>query len=86
MDSILTIQKTISGRLKAIRKKEGWSQAELAKRSGVSLGSVKRFENKHEISFSSLVKIAIVLGYADNFSDLFARPNYQSIQDVLDEK
>ena len=86
MDNILTIQKTIAKRLRAIRKKEGWSQAELARRSGVSLGSIKRFENKHEISFSSLVKIATVLGYAGEFHDLFVRSNYQSIQEVLNEK
>jgi transcriptional regulator with XRE-family HTH domain len=33
----------------------------LANRAGISLGSLKRFENKHEIPLESLVKLAIVL-------------------------
>lgn len=43
------------------RKTLKLSQEELAKRSGVSFCSVKRFENTGEISLTSLLKIAVVL-------------------------
>lgn len=50
------------------------SQKELAERSGVSLGSVKRFETGGLISLSSLLEIALVLGRLQDFDALFAAP------------
>ena len=58
-------------RLRRIRKAKKWSQAELADRSGVSLGSLKRFETKGEISILSLLKLAHTLGRLEEFDDLF---------------
>jgi transcriptional regulator with XRE-family HTH domain len=55
------IKNIIANNVKNRRKELKLSQQELASNSNVSLGSLKRFENKHEISFSSLVKIAIAL-------------------------
>ena len=82
---MLSINKDIASRVRERRKEAKLSQLELAGRSGVSFGSVKRFENTGEISLSSLVKIAFALGYEDDFSKLFIRKNYQSIQDVINE-
>ena len=85
MDSILSIKNNIRDRVRNKRKALKLSQEELAKRSGVSFGSVKRFESTGEISLSSLLKIAIVLGSEEDFNLLFARKNYQSLQEVIDE-
>ncbi|HQV68098.1 MAG TPA: helix-turn-helix transcriptional regulator, partial [Saprospiraceae bacterium] len=38
------IQSALAERFRKLRKAEGYSQAEMAQRSGVSLGSLKRFE------------------------------------------
>lgn len=73
----------LAQRLRARRKEQGLSQAELAARSGVSLGSLKRFELQHEISLTSLVKLAIALGYQGDFDSLFARRSYGSIEEVI---
>ncbi len=59
-------------KLRALRKARKWTQAELAERSGVSLGSVKRFEQTGRISFLSLLKLAHVLGRLDDFESVFA--------------
>ena len=48
-------------KIKQHRKKLKISQAQLAIKSGVSLGSIKRFESKYEISLNSFIKILIVL-------------------------
>lgn len=61
------------------------SQEELAKKSGVSLGSIKRFETKYEISLSSLVKIAIVLDLDKDFDALFSKKTYSSIDEIINE-
>lgn len=48
------------------------TQKELAERSGVSLGSVKRFETSGLISLPSLLEIALVLGRMQDFDKVFA--------------
>lgn len=85
MDSILSIKDQIRNRENKRRKALKLSQEELAKRSGVSFGSVKRFERTGEISLTSLLKIAVVLESEDDFNSLFARKNYQSLQEVIDD-
>lgn len=62
------------------------SQVRLSECSDVSLGSVKRFERTGEISLSSLIKIAFVLGCEDDFDQLFHKKGYSSIQEVIDEQ
>ena len=62
------------------------TQRELAERSGVSYGSVKRFEQKGEISLKNLLQIAIVLRSVGDFESLFKKQPYQSIDDVIQEK
>ena len=57
----------IASRHKALRKQAGFSQSELAKRSGVSLGSLKRFELTGQISLESLLKLADVLNRLNDF-------------------
>lgn len=85
MDSILSIKNNIRDRARNKRKALKLSQEELAKRSGVSFGSVKRFENTGEISLTSLLKIAVVLESEEDFNSLFSRRNYLSLQEVIDE-
>ncbi|MCL2790804.1 MAG: helix-turn-helix transcriptional regulator [Desulfobulbus sp.] len=51
------------------------SQQELADRSGISLGSVKRFETSGLISLASLLEIALVLGSLHDFEAIFSKTN-----------
>lgn len=57
----------IALRHQALRKQAGFSQSELAKRSGVSLGSLKRFESTGQISLESLLKLTDVLNRLNDF-------------------
>jgi len=50
------VQSELVDKVKSIRKTNGLSQEKLALRSGVSLGSVKRFETTGQISLDSLLK------------------------------
>lgn len=67
------------------RKLQKLSQSSLAQKSGVSLGSIKRFETKYEISLSSIIKIAIVLDSIEDFENLFSKKTYSSIDEVINE-
>lgn len=63
----------------------GFTQAQLASRTGVSLGSLRRFEQTGQISLESLVRIARGLGCEDDFDALFSAPAYRSIDEVIAE-
>lgn len=60
---------------KALRKQCRLSQSELASRSGVSLGSIKRFENTGQISLESLLKLAQLLNRIGDFELIFKMDN-----------
>ena len=83
LDNILSIKQGVCERVKKVRRAAKMSQTVLAGRSGVSLGSIKRFEQTGEISLTSLLKLALALGYETDFNNLFVRRNYQSIFDVV---
>ena len=61
----------IALRAKAKRLEQNLTQQGLAVRSGVSLGTIKRFERFGEISLKSLIDIALVLDCLDDFEELF---------------
>ena len=69
-----------------IAKRDYITQEEFSKKSGVSFGSIKRFENTGEISLFSLIKIAIVLECEDEFLNLFQQKQYNSIEEIINEQ
>lgn len=73
-------------RLKNIRKRRGLSQQQLSERSGVSYGSLKRFESTGQISLLSLTKLAIALNCAEDIRKLFTDVAYNSIEEVIREQ
>lgn len=73
----------IANRMVQLRKRKKISQKELAAKSGVSLGSVKRFEQSGEVSLKSLTKMAIALGVEEELLDLFNEVPFDSIDEVL---
>lgn len=78
------IDDLIASRVRSIRKRKKISQEKLSEKSGVSLGSVKRFERSGEISLSSLTKIAIALECEGALENLFEEIPFNSIQEVID--
>ena len=77
------IAKELVEKIKQHRKKLKISQAQLATKSGVSLGSIKRFESKYEISLNSFIKILIALNLEQDLENLFTQKNYNSIDEVI---
>lgn len=74
-------------RHKMLRKQAGFTQSELARRSGVSLGSLKRFETSGQISIQSLFLLIDVLGRLDDF-DTILKPieNMKGIERLFSDK
>ena len=75
----------IAERIRKIRRRRKISQKRLSEKSGVSLGSVKRFENSGEISLISLTKIAVALELDGELERLFEDAPYLSIEEIINE-
>lgn len=75
----------LAERVKRIRRRRKITQAELSRKSGVSYGSIKRFESTGMISLLSLTRIAIALGCGEEIRTMFSRVPYESIQEVMNE-
>jgi transcriptional regulator with XRE-family HTH domain len=74
----------IAQKAKALRRSKKISQAIMAERSGVSLGSLKRFERMGHISLESLLKLAFVLRSLEPFEGLFPMENKpQKLEDLF---
>ena len=86
MTNILAIKTGLAARVRTRRREGKISQSELGRRSGVSFASIRRFETKGEISLTNLLRIAVVLGYENDFSKLFERKNYQSLDEIINAK
>ena len=79
----VSIAKKLALRLRKRRLFLNMSQKSLSEKSGVSLGSIKRFEKSGEISLKHLLKLALVLDALDEFRNLFPEKEYKSIDDIL---
>ncbi|RGT12430.1 XRE family transcriptional regulator [Agathobacter rectalis] len=76
----------IAQKIVRLRKRKKITQKQLAARSGVSLGSLKRFEQSGEISLQSLKKIAIALDMENELEGLFDNVPFASIEEVINEQ
>ena len=65
----------LAQKVRVLRKDKGYSQKELAERCGVSLASIKRFEQSGQISLESLLKIAHLLGKLNDFESILNPPD-----------
>lgn len=77
------INQDIAYRMVQLRKRRKISQKELAVKSGVSLGSLKRFEQSGEISLQSFTKLAIALNVEGELETLFGDVPFTSIEEVI---
>ena len=80
------INNDIAQKIVRLRKRKKITQKQLAARSGVSLGSLKRFEQSGEISLQSLTKIAIARDVENELEDLFNNVPFASIEEVINEQ
>lgn len=88
MDSLnsAAITNAIAQKARQNRLELNLTQKALATRAGISFGSLRRFENTGEISFKSLILIAIALDATDEFDSLFTKQKYQSIDQLVNAK
>lgn len=80
------ISLSVAKNTKNLRKRLKISRKKMSEISGVSYGSIKRFEETGNISFVSLIKLAIALDGVDDIKRIFSEIPYKSIQEVINEQ
>lgn len=80
------INAALANRVRQIRKRRGISQQQLSEESGVSYGSLKRFESTGQISLLSLTRIAMALNCTEEIRHLFSDIPYLTMEEVLRER
>src|SRR5690606_13250905 len=86
--SPLKAQKNIAQNMRDLRLEQGLTQVGLSKRSGVSLSSLRKFEQKGVLSLESFIKLSMALGCMEKLIEA-TKPlgnNFSTIDDVLNKK
>ncbi len=82
------MQKRVASMVRDLRLELNFSQQTLSEKSGVSYGSLKKFEQTGKISLESLLKLAVILGCMDDFNLLFVHKSAQkalSLDELIDD-
>jgi HTH-type transcriptional regulator/antitoxin HipB len=76
------VSRTLAARIKELRLARGWKQITLAQRSGVSLASLRRFEESGRVSLQNLLDLAFALNRLGDFDALFQSPPASSLAEL----
>lgn len=72
----------LAARVSRLRLDAGWSQSELASRSGITLSSYRRFEQTGKISLDRLIRVMSALGRSGDWDAVCAPLPPRSIEEV----
>ena len=73
----------VASRMREARLAADLTQAGLAARAGVSLGSLRRFETTGQIALESLARLAVALSRERDFEALFVPPPIASLDALI---
>lgn len=65
------------------RVEKGLTREAIAKKSGVAIANIARFEQKGLISLTNLIELAIALGYNLEIKSIFSEPKFSSMEELL---
>ena len=82
LDSIDDIAITLAQDFRKRRIEKNMTREEIAKKSGVAVSNIVRFEQKGLISLKNLIGIAIAMEYTSEVKNIFAEPKYSTIEEL----
>ena len=82
LDDAGDISMQVAENFRKRRVEKNISRKCLAEMSEVPLSTIARFEQKGLISFESLVKLAMALGYTSEISSMFGSPKFDTMAEL----
>lgn len=83
MHSTEDIARTLAARSRSRRLAQQLTQEGLAQRSGVPLGTLKKFERSGQISLTSFIRLAIALRDEAALEKLLLEQEFETLDEVL---
>ncbi len=74
--------RSLAERMRALRLLKGWTRETLAKRSGISAASLKRFENSGKASLDLVLKAAHALARLEEFNKPLQPPPARTLAEL----
>ena len=81
-DNAADIMIQVAENFRRHRVEKNITRQRIAELSGVPLSTVARFEQKGLISFESLIKLAMALGYTSEIKNLFSAPKFDTMEEL----
>lgn len=78
------IAKNVADDFRKRRIEKNLTREMVAKKSGVPLGNINRFEQKGLISLKNLISLATALGYTQEVKSIFANQKYSSMEELTE--
>lgn len=82
VDNAEGVAREVAENFRRRRVEKNITRQRIAELSGVPLSTVARFEQKGLVSFESLIKLAMALGYTSEFKSLFGEPKFDTMQEL----
>lgn len=76
------VEAALARRLHVARKARNWTQADLARRSGLSIATVARFEQSGQGQVSSLIRFCAALGCLEDFDEVLRTTAPASLEEL----
>jgi transcriptional regulator with XRE-family HTH domain len=76
----------VGTRAKELRLERSLRQSDLAEAVGVTLATIRRFEQTGKVGFYVVVRVAIALGAEAEFARLFSIPEARSIAEIIRQR
>lgn len=86
LKTTVEVAQTLAERVKELRLRKKWKRSTLAERSGVSEGSLRRFEQTNKISLENFLKLLSALGRLAEMDELLQPQTIKSIDDLETRK
>jgi transcriptional regulator with XRE-family HTH domain len=74
---------SVGARARETRLRQNLSQDQLARKAGVGIATIQRFEKDGHASMQNALRIAFALGAESGFDGLFELPEYASLDEAL---
>lgn len=81
-----SLMKGIAARVKEKRLARNLTQKAFARRADVGYDAYRRFESTGEITLRNLILCGLALGEVEEFAELFSRPTYRNMNELLKSK
>lgn len=82
LDNSDDIARQVAENFRKRRVEKNITRQSISELSGVPLSTVARFEQKGLISFESLIRLAMALGYAPDVRTLFGTSRFDTIEEL----